>query len=830
MLITTRAREGEAGAWPGQTAVAEPDAIPSRARVVVIGGGVVGVSALYHLARMGWTDSVLVERNELTSGSTWHAAGNCPNFATIESVMRLQRYSNRLYLGLGSEVGSALDFHVTGAVRLAQSRHRMDEFRHLTAVARRLGIEFEMLNVEEARARFPFAEMDGVLGAQWDPDDGDIDPAQLTHAFAKGARDLGARIARFCNVTAISGLPGGAWQIETARGPITAEIVVNAAGYRAGEVAAMLGRQLPCVPIAHQYMVTEPIPALAGLGGKLPLLRDPDDGWYLRQEGQGLLLGIYGKEPVAPWQNGVPADFAFALFPDDMDQAQPQLERAIRRLPLLGSAGVRRVINGPISYTPDGNPLIGPAPGLRNVFECCVFSFGIAQAGGAGKALAEWVVEGETEWDSWAVDPRRFTGYVTRERAFASALDVYRNEYAIAYPMPQPISSEPARRSPLFRLLSAQGAAFIERNGWSWAAWFRGEGGCREEAGFGWPGWFEAVGAECRAVMSGAGLIEMPGASRFEISGKGAAQWFDTMLASRLPEVGKVAAGLCCSEKGSPLCLLTVARLEEDRFWLIGSPESQWHDRDWLQLHLPGDRSVILSDLTADYDALLIAGPRSEELLRELSCNADFKDGACDWLEIGGRRLLRLGIVSLGERGFELHVPDDSVLPVHDRIAAQGSKLGLRYFGLHALESLCLEVAAPEWKRDALIGRSAPEAGLAGLVDFAKPCFVGRAALSARHGDLTRRHFAPLLVEKGAAPPLAGSSVFRGRERVGVVTSGGFGHRIGLAMALSSLEADCALPGTRLEIEILGERRPAEVGQAPLYRRAGQRPERCVGS
>ncbi|MGH7103142.1 MAG: NAD(P)/FAD-dependent oxidoreductase [Acetobacteraceae bacterium] len=397
------------------------EAIPAHARVAVIGGGVVGTSALYHLARMGWTDLVLLERNELTSGSTWHAAGNCPNFATIESVMRLQRYSNRLYARLGAEVGYPVDFHATGAVRLAQSPERMDEFHHITGVARRLGIAFAMLDVAAARARFPFADFDGALGAQWDPDDGAIDPAQLTQAFAKGARDLGGRIVRFCNVTAIRGLAGGEWRLETERGPITAEIVVNAAGYRAAEVGAMMGCSVPSVAIAHQYLVTEPIAALAGRAAKLPLLRDPDDGWYLRQEGQGLLLGIYGTEPRAPWPDGVPADFAFALFPDDLDQAPAQLERAMRRVPLLGSAGLRRVINGPIPYTPDGNPLIGPAPGLRNAFECCVFSFGIAQAGGAGKALAEWVVEGETEWDCRAVDPCRFTDEVTPERAFARA-------------------------------------------------------------------------------------------------------------------------------------------------------------------------------------------------------------------------------------------------------------------------------------------------------------------------------------------------------------------------------------------------------------------------
>lgn len=791
------------------------EAIPAHARVVVIGGGVVGVSALWHLARMGWTDLVLVERHELTSGSTWHAAGNCPNFATIESVMRLQHYSNRLYAGLGGEVGYPVDFHVTGAVRLAQSPERMDEFRHLTGVARRLGVAFEMLDVAAARLRFPFAEFDGVLGAQWDPDDGDIDPAQLTQAFAKGARDLGARIIRFCNVSAIRNLSGGEWRIETERGPITAEIVVNAAGYRAAEVGAMLGRAVPCVTIAHQYVVTEPIAALAGRAAKLPLLRDPDDGWYLRQEGQGLLLGIYGTEPKAPWPDGVPADFAFALFADDLDHAPAQLERAMRRVPLLGSAGIRRVINGPIPYTPDGNPLIGPAPGLRNVFECCVFSFGIAEAGGAGKALAEWVVEGETEWDSRALDPRRFTDSVTPERARASALEVYRNEYAIAFPAPRPIATEPARKSPLFERLSAQGAVFIERNGWAWVARF--ERGGHPSAGFGWPCWFETVAAECAGAMRAVGLVEMPGSSRFEISGRGAASWLDGLLASRLPEVGHAAQGLCCSDRGRPLCLFTVARFEQSRFWLIGAPESEWHDRDWLKHHLPADGSVALENLAAGWDRLLLAGPRSHALISLVARDTEFTGGRCGWFGIGPARLAWVGAGGYGEAGYEWHIPNASLIGIYDRLATEGEALGLRHIGLEALESFRLEIAEAEWKQDAPAGVPAIACGR--LVDFEKRAFIGRAALARAAAGRPGQRFAALIVEKGAAPPLAGSSIFQADRRVGQVTSGGFGHRIGRAIALGSLGADSAAPGTRLEVEILAQRRAAEVGQAPLYRR-----------
>lgn len=796
----------------------EPPKLPAHARVVVIGGGVAGCSAVYHLARMGWTETVLLERSELTSGSTWHAAGNCPNFATSEGLMRLQRYSNRLYARLGDDVGYPIDYHVTGAVRLAQSADRMDEFRHIAGVARRLGIDFEMLGVNEIRGRFPFVDLAGVLGAQWDPEDGDIDPAQLTQAFARGARDLGAQIVRFCPVVAIRLLREGSWRIETARGSVTAEVVVNAAGYRAAEIGAMLGSETPCVPIAHQYVVTEPIPALAVRPDKLPLLRDPDDGWYLRQERDGLLLGIYERGPVAPWERAIPTDFSFELFPDDLQRLSAQMERALVRVPLLGSVGVRRVVNGPIPYTPDGNPLIGPVPGLRNAFECCVFSFGIAQGGGAGKALAEWIVEGETEWDLWAADPRRFTGQVTRRTAFASALDVYRNEYAIAYPWVMPGSVAPAKRSPLFDRLTMQGAEFTGRNGWACAAWFGKAGQTHRPAGFGRPGWFHSVGTECRALSESVGLLELPGCCRFEITGDRAAAWLDNLLASPLPRIGHVASGLCCSPKGSVLSVFTLARLAEDRFWLTGSPEAEWHDRDWLLRAMPGDGSIALTDLTAHHDCFVIAGPRSPELLHGLGLDTSLAEGNARQVEIGPARVLWFGIATLGEAGWELHVPNEYAANVHDRILAAGASLGLHPIGLYSAESLRLEMAAPEWKRDVLIGFSAPEAGFGEAIEFCKPRFIGREALMRERAAPLRWHFAALLVDTESQLPLAGASVFRNNECVGMVTSGGFGHRIQRAIALSYIERDHAAEGTRLEVDVLSERVPATVAVPPLYR------------
>ncbi len=422
--------------------------LPSTARVVIIGGGAVGCSSLYHLAKAGWTDCLLLEKNELTSGSSWHAAGNCPTFSGSWSIMKMQGYSNALYKVLGEEVDYPINYHNTGAIRLAHTEDRMAEFRHACTMARRQGIELGMMTNEEMREIYPFLETHDILGGSYDPTDGDIDPAQLTQAFASGARKLGAKIQRFCPVTGVR-RDGGEWIVETAQGEVRCVYVVNAAGYRAAEVGAFFGRRIPSVAMSHQYLVTEQIEGLKSRGdGKLPLLRDPDISYYLRQEGDALLLGPYEWQATPHWvtrSDPMPADFSFQLYPDDLDRLEYYIEDACARVPILGTVGVKRVVNGPIPYTPDGNPLVGPMPGVKNAFEACVFSFGIVQGGGAGKVLSEWIMHGETEWDMWSIDPRRFTGFATQEYTRAKAIEFYQREYAIGYPHEEK-SGRPAGR------------------------------------------------------------------------------------------------------------------------------------------------------------------------------------------------------------------------------------------------------------------------------------------------------------------------------------------------------------------------------------------------
>ena len=507
--------------------------LPTTARVVIIGGGAVGASSLYHLALKGWTDCVLLEKNELTSGSTWHAAGNVPTFSASWSVMNMQRYSTELYRDLGERVDYPMNYHVTGSLRLAHSRNRMMEFERVVGMGQYQGLDVSMVSVAGLKDRYPFLETHDLAGGLYDPYDGDIDPAQLTQALAKGARDLGAKIVRFCPATGVR-REGGDWVVETPQGEIRCEFIVNAAGYRAQEVGAMLGRFVPMVSMSHQYMLTDPIPELeawsAQHSGKLPLLRDVDSSYYLRQEKFGLNLGPYERNCQAHWttpDDPMPEDFSFQLYPDDLDRLEWYIEDAMARVPILGSAGVNKVINGPIPYTPDGNPLIGPMPGAPNAFEACVFTFGIAQAGGAGKVLAEWVVEGGTEWDMWSCDPRRFTGYADQDHTNKKGMEVYGHEYAMHFPHHAWPAGRDKRLSPIHDQMKELGAQFGAYGGWERANWFAQAGDDTSEAATQtWERdgpWFPRIREECEAVRDAAGILNLCGFSRYLVTG--AAPW-----------------------------------------------------------------------------------------------------------------------------------------------------------------------------------------------------------------------------------------------------------------------------------------------------------------
>ncbi|MFT3688502.1 GcvT family protein [Paenirhodobacter sp.] len=790
--------------------------LPSSARVVIIGGGVVGVSALYHLARAGWSDCVLLEKNELTAGSTWHAAGNVPTFSASWSIMNMQRYSADLYRRLADEVDYPMNYHVTGSVRLGHSADRLDEFRRVVGMGRRRDMGLEILSPEELRAIYPFVSTDGLSGALYDPHDGDIDPAQLTQALAKGARQMGARIERFCPATGAR-REGDAWVISTPRGEIRCEYVVNAAGYYAGQVARWFGRDLPMVVMSHQYLLFDTVPELADwskeVGHKLPLLRDVDSSYYLRQEKYGFNLGPYERDCRAHWitpDDPFPEDFSFQLYPDDLERLEWHMADAMARVPLLEKAALSRVINGPIPYTPDGNPLIGPMPGVPNAFEACVFTFGICQGGGAGKVLAEWITEGTTEWDMWSCDPRRFTGFEDRDYAIAKGKEIYANEYAMHFPHHVWPEGRMKKLSPVHDRVAALGARFGPYNGWERALWYARPGDDTSEAAQRtWRRdgpWSGAVAGECAAVRDAAGILDLPGFSRFRLRGPGAADWLSRQITGKVPAVGRLGLGYFADDAGRVVTEMSLARLAEDEILLITAATAQSHDREWLRGALePG---LSLTDETDDWATQILTGPKAREVLR--IAEADLGRGwlTHQWGRIAGRDVWFARVSFAGELGWELHTRIADTAAVWEAVWAAGQPLGLRAFGMFALDALRLEKGYRAWKGDLSTDYTVLQSGLGRFVDWAKPTFRGKAALEAERENPRPTGFVMLTIDGDRDAPYM-ASIWHGGRIVGEVTSCGWGHRLGACIGLGMIETALNIPGT--EVEIFDRRSPAKV-------------------
>ncbi|CAI2934148.1 GcvT family protein [Aminobacter niigataensis] len=805
--------------------------LPSTARVVIIGGGAVGVSSLYHLAKAGWTDCVLLEKNELTSGSTWHAAGNVPTFSSSWSLMNMQRYSTELYRGLAAEVDYPMNYHVTGSIRLAHTRERMQEFQRAKGMGRYQGMDIDVIGLDEIRRRYPFVETHDLKGALYDPNDGDIDPAQLTQALAKGARDMGAKIVRFCPVISVR-RDKGEWVVSTEKGEIRCEKVVNASGYRAAEVGKMFGRDVPMMVISHQYILFDEIPELAAwsreAGHKLPLLRDVDTSYYLRQEKNGMNLGPYERNCRAHWatpDDQMPADFSFQLYPDDLERLEWYLDDAVRRVPILGTAGLSKIINGPIPYAPDGNPLIGPMPGVPDAFEACVFTFGIAQAGGAGKVLAEWVTRGETEWDMWSCDPRRFTSFASApDYAVAKGMEVYGHEYAIHFPRHAWPAARNRKLSPIHDRIAALGAQFNAYNGWERATWYAQPGDDVSEEStqtFARSGpWENRIREECLAVRDAAGILDLPGFSRFNLDGPGAAAWLETQVTGAVPKVGRI--GLCyfADDHGRIVTEMSVVRHSENLMTLITAAVAQWHDFEWLKSHMPEDADFKLIDRTEEYSTQILAGPNSRKILAEI-CGADL---SAPWLThqettIAGRWAKLVRVSFAGELGWEIHTKVADTITVFDAVWTAGQKHGLKPFGMFALDALRLEKSYRAWKGDLSTDYTILQGGLERFVKWDKPDFRGKAALLSEKQQGVKKRFVTLVIDKPGdcdAPYM--STLWHNGAIVGETTSGGWGHRVDKSIALGMLRADLAVPGVTIEVEIFGERFSATVQQdKPLW-------------
>jgi len=819
----------------------------SQARAVVIGGGVVGVSTLYHLVKKGWTDSVLVERKELTSGSTWHAAGLLPLFNLSYSVGQIHKYSVALYKRLAAETGLNVGFAQVSNIRLARTKDRLDEYRYYSDVAATIGVEVKFLTPEQVKEVWPLCETDGIVGAIQHPEDGYIQPADLTQALARGARDGGGEINRHTVVTAIGRTPSGEWKVVTDKGEIVCEHVVAATGNFARRTGRMVGINVPVIPVQHQYIVTEKHPAIMARKAKgLPemgVLRESDSSWYMREEAGGLLLGPYEVGAPACYVDGPSPDSEYELFQEDLERMTPHIETAIARVPAFGEVGIKKVYNGAIAYTPDGSPIVGPAPGLKNFWLNEGHSFGVTAAGGAGWQLAEWIVEGEPTIDMLGVDPRRFGPYAQQGFLVEKNEEAYAKVFTIHYPDEERVATRPLRQAPCYQRMRDLGAVFGSVYGWERPNWFAppdyalgekdlnkpdvllnenhpapgADGKVREKWSFRRSNYFDFVGAECRNVHENVGLQDMSPFAKFEVSGPGAAAWLDSILTNRIPKaINRTTLTYLLTARGGVRAEFTLTRLGPQRFYLVSAGALESHDYDCLQKLLPSEGGVRLDKATTQYGVLVLAGPRSREVLAKVA-DIDVSDKAFPWLtarplSIGAAGLLALRVNFVGELGYEFHHPIEMQNYIFDRLMAAGAPFGIKPYGIRAMDSLRLEKSYKLVGRELSIEYAALESRLERFVDLDKGEFLGRKALLAwREKGFSNRLVTMEVTGAKDADARGSEPVFKNGASVGRTTSGGYGWRLGKSLALAMVRPEYAEIGTELEVQVLGEKRRAVI-------------------
>jgi dimethylglycine dehydrogenase len=814
----------------------------THARAVVIGGGVVGVSTLYHLAKKGWSDVVLCERRELTSGSTWHAAGLLPLFNLSYSVGQIHKYSVALYKTLEAETGQNPGFAVCSNIRLARTKDRWDEFMYYRGVAETIGIKVNTLTPAELKEIWPLCNVEGIIGAIQHPDDGYIQPADLTQAFAIGARKLGAEINRNTAVTGIEKTVSGHWLVKTDKGDISCEHVVSATGNFARKTGAMVGLDVPVIPVQHQYIVTEDHPEIvkrraAGLP-ELGVLREADSSWYMRAEKGGLLLGPYEKGAPCCYVDGPSDQSEYELFQEDLDRLMPHVEAAIARVPAFGEVGIKKIYNGAIAYTPDGSPIIGPAPGLTNFWLNEGHSFGVTAAGGAGWQLAEWIVEGEPSLDMMGVDPRRFGPYATRGYLKVKNEEAYANVFTPHYPDEERVAARPLKTTPCYGRMKALGAVFGSAYGWERPGWFAPEDLALTEAELAKPdvllnhnhapatddgrivekwsfrrsNYFKHVGNECLNVRDGVGLQDMSAFAKCWVSGPGAEAWLDRLMANRIPKkIGRVALCHMLTKNGGVRAEFTVCKVREGGYYLVSAGAFEQHDHDYLNKALPTDGSVRMFPVTTNWGVLVLAGPKSRDVLKKLT-DADLSNAAFPWLSsqrisVAAASCLAVRVNFVGELGWEFHHPIEQQNALFDALMGAGAEFGIKPYGIKAMGSLSIEKSYRLIPRELSIEYSAYESGLDRFVHPNKGDFIGRDALVAGRAKGLNWQFVTMEVfgVTDAGSDARGSEpIHRGGKLVGRATNGGYGWRCGKSLALAMVRPEFAAVGTELDITILG--------------------------
>lgn len=794
----------------------------SQAQAVVIGGGVIGCSILYHLAKLGWTDSVLLERDELTSGSTWHAAANIHGLHDNNNITRVQNYTMDLYKALEAETGQSCGVFQPGSLYLAQTEAREHQLRLQAAKARYYGLGFHEITRDEAERLHPLVNFDGVRCIMFEASGGNVDPSGVTMAYAAGARKFGAEVHRFTPVLATEPQPDGRWIVRTDKGEILTDWVINAAGLWGREVARLAGIELPLQPTEHQYFVTETIPEIAGLTSRLPSVADRDGEYYLRQEGNGLLIGAYERDLRLWAEEGTPLDFAHDLFPDDLDRIEENVLRAIDRVPAVGRAGIKRVINGPMIWSPDANVLFGPHPDLRNYFCCNGIIPGFSQSGGMGLMAAQWMIEGETQWDMFAWDVARFGDWADAAFTRARVRDQYAHRFAIHFPNEERPAGRPAQTRPIHETQRDLGAVFGLNAGWEHPVFFSKD--VPDSAGFTRQPWWDVVGRECRALREHAGIIDISNFARYRVSGEGASAWLDSVFANRMPvQIGRSCLTPLIGVRGGIAGDFTVTKLDHEEFLIIGSGMAETYHGRFFQM-VPRPESVRFTSETTAMCGFNLAGPQARALLQPLTDasleNADFPFMRSCKTSVAGIEVVVLRVSFTGDLGWELHCATGRQADLYAALRQTGAAL----VGSRALMNLRLEKGYGSWGRDYSPEYWVHEAGLAGLVKLDKP-FLNRDACAATLDKPARETLRMIELDGQAgfnADPSGGEPVFLpDGTPLGRVTSGGYGFSVERSLALAYLGA--VEPGAEVDVMVLGRPHRGRVLARPPFDPEGSR-------
>lgn len=798
----------------------------THARVVIVGGGMMGCGLLYHLAEEGWSDSVLIEKGELTSGSTWHAAGQCPSFVGSYNLAKIHHYGNTLYPRLEEKTGTYVSWHGSGGIRLAFTEIEVEWFRRVVGIAANIGFHIEVIGPDEIKKLVPYMELTGVIAGAYTTQDGHMDPAGGCNALAAGARQMGAEIIRHNRVVDIKPLPSGEWEVNTEQGNIVCEHVVNAAGCYARRVAEWVGADAPITNMLHQYFVTEPIKEFLDSDTEMPVIRDPSASSYYRQEQKSGLIGVYemaeGTAEEAWTPDGIPAwESESELFEANYERSVGHLEAVLARMPIWADAGIRRVVHGAIPHTPDSNPLLGPAAGLKNFWMCCGSSIGIAQGAGCGKYLAQWMVHGDAEINMTEFDPRRFGTWADQDYTRAKSFEDYNRMYACPVPGEELATGRPKRTTPLYEKLKTKGAVHTTAFGWERPKWFSTDGRA-EKYGYRRTNVFDVAGKECRAVRERVGVLDLSSFAKFSVTGKNAEAYLSRITANRMPKKdGGIVLTHPLSDSGIIQGEFTMTRWASDHFYLLSGAASELRDLDLLQQSIADCEDVTVSNITDDRGVLVVVGPKSRDVLSGLT-SASLSNDAFPWLtgqevEVAGIGLRALRINYVGELGWELHCPMDRMADLYDAVWKAGEDHGIADFGVYAVNSLRMEKAYKGWGAELTNEITMIEADMERFVSMKKGDFMGREALEKRRQDGIQIQCVYVEVEADDADAMGGEPVIASGRAVGVVTSGGYGHVTGKSLAFAYVEPTYANPNSKIEIEILGRRHAAQVLAEPVW-------------